>query len=145
MSLGAIIAIYISCCFGPFAGIFFGSLATDNISWWAFCFLGQVWPFFSLVHKTVITPDGGGDASIVSYNTFGGTTWWTTYLSYFESVELVKGCFGRLALKITYTDEGYEKLRTAMGCCKCCIKKVFTEDGIACAPVLKILGLDSPS
>ena len=107
--------------------------------------MGQVWPFFSLVHKTVITPDGGGDASIVSYNTFGGTTWWTTYLSYFESVELVKGCFGRPALKITYTDEGYEKLRTAMGCCKCCIEKVFTEDGIACAPVLKILGLDSPA
>ena len=72
-----------------------------------------------------------------------GTKCSELFLSSIESVELVRGCFGKPAFRVTYTEDGYQKARTACGSCKCCVKKTFDVGWYILAhPMLFFLGLN---
>eukprot|EP00966_Prymnesium_polylepis_P334254 7389643-Prymnesium_polylepis.3 len=137
MPASTIFIIWLSMGMGPFCGIFFPSLGTNNVQWWALCLLtSNIGVFFVFPHKLNIKPHGNDDAIWTTYNVFGGKIS-LTYLSHIESMQLVKFCGGP-HLKTTLTDEGYEAARIQAGCCKCCVKK--TNDCQASYQMLSMLG-----
>ena len=143
MPPAAIIGIALACTLGPFLGVFVSSIASPStpIAWWAVCFIGNLHVFWTLPRKFVVGPDPtGDDVSFTTYNVCNGPTTPPLKLSMIESVELVKGCCGNPAVRVTLTEAGYEQMRAQMGCCKCCAKKVF---GMEVAHVAFFLGLDA--
>ena len=101
---------------GAFLGCFFGIGQPDDwpSAWWAFALI-QFWPLFVIPKKLKRTANG-----YVTYNLGNGKLWCVSF-DQIASLSVDKQC-GCRCVKITMTDEAYEKCR-AEACSKYCVFK----------------------
>lgn len=109
---------------GPFFGIFFSSLGTDNVAWWSFCFFGgAIASFFSHLNSVTATVVRH-EKSFEFKNYYGNTIGEPGPLDLYESVEVVNP--KRTKFAIARTDSHLANMKKEHSFCACCIGKKMT-------------------